>query len=184
MSRPTAFAAFIGAFVVLVLGGGLFALDRAVLHWYSSDSDTGVPEEQTLGGAEAEAIAIDYVRTGATAWLEAGWWPFCNAEETTSSGWVVQCGMRELRGDGEVQQLFNCVVSDDGRVTRLRSVVNPEERHVEPEATATVVVTSADRTVCSAIRGTAYRSETERDWYQSNCVAQSPLPQDAPLEPE
>jgi LPXTG-site transpeptidase (sortase) family protein len=41
----------------------------------------------------------------------------------------------------------------------------------QPTAVATVVPTPAHRTDCTAIRGTDYRSDAERTWFQQNCGA-------------
>jgi hypothetical protein len=58
-----------------------------------------------------------------------------------------------------------------------RSVAGIDEAQVSvtPTATATAAVpptatAEPDRLDCQSIAGTAYRSQTERDWYLANCV--------------
>jgi hypothetical protein len=48
---------------------------------------------------------------------------------------------------------------------------------------ATPVATPTDRTSCEAIRGTDYRSETERQWFQRNCTGASAPPGEGLLGP-
>jgi hypothetical protein len=75
--------------------------------------------------------------------------------------------------------LHGCValsILDDG----ASSVSAPRDRPtleagvtVEAQATATRL---PDRTTCSEIQGTDYRSTAERDFYRANCIA-TPTPQ-------
>jgi LPXTG-site transpeptidase (sortase) family protein len=55
-------------------------------------------------------------------------------------------------------------------VSLSQSLTVPTPTLVPPEPTATAV---PDRTSCSEISGTAYRSDAERDWYLANCSGQA-----------
>lgn len=45
----------------------------------------------------------------------------------------------------------------------------------QPQSQASNQPGSGDRTDCNAIRGTSYRSASERAWYQQNCLNSTPL---------
>ena len=69
--------------------------------------------------------------------------------------------------------------SDENAPPLSTAAVNAPSERAEQLATATPVATStseptptvaADRTDCEGIRGTAYRSGSERDWFLGNCV--------------
>jgi hypothetical protein len=79
--------------------------------------------------------------------------------------------------------LHGCValsILDDGS----SSANTTDGPSVEPVSTAAVSATATrlpDRTSCSEIQGTDYRSTTERDFYRANCLATAtPVPSATP----
>jgi hypothetical protein len=58
--------------------------------------------------------------------------------------------------------------TDDGGVN-----IVPSSPSTAPSPTPTIL---PDRTSCDAIRGTDYRSEAERRWFQANCTTGSSFP--------
>ena len=60
---------------------------------------------------------------------------------------------------------FALAVLDDGE----SSADTPSQRNIVTPVAAPTATVVADRTSCAEIRGTDYRSESERQWFITNC---------------
>ncbi len=85
-----------------------------------------------------------------------------------------------------VKSVLNSGGNDTGPTGTQQQQIVVSTETVQPSvAAATVTPTTAaegDRTNCEAIRGTAYRSENERQFFLANCLTQTP-PTPVPTTP-
>ena len=128
---------------------------------------------------------------GERGWFEKNCtqWPFFNPTETPATANYVptetcdQVRGRPYTSEGQHQwYLANCLGTPQNPPAPTVPGQPPPGPAVPGQAVPgqPVVIGGPDRSNCAEIKGTAYRSPTERTWYLANCMATPTPPPAAP----